>query len=221
MNRIRWAPRIKMAQIAQLYRLDAMGLADEDMLNQVGFGLFQRCRSILMVTDANQVDCPQCGATIACSAERWSREHPVLCAACGFKASYGQWRDSWRKQELVGGNAVRVYREFFQAYPKAKTYAEKMLLIDQLIHAFHFSLRQSRTFRPVAQQLIDGSAEKVLAFLDRLSGVEYATSELNASGAQWLQTLENAARQFPFLAERVERANRLNASSNQAKTTDS
>src|SRR5512139_3622643 len=135
MQRIQWSPRIRMARIAQLYRLDALGLADEDLLNQVGYGLFQRCRSILMVTDGRQVDCPQCGKTIECAAQRWSRSNPVVCGECDFKASYGQWRDSWRKQELMGGNAVRIYRAFFEAYPKARMYAEKMLLIDQLIHA--------------------------------------------------------------------------------------
>ncbi len=212
MLRIQWSPRIKMTAIARLYRLDALGLQDEDLLNEVGYGLFLRCRSILMVTDAQQVDCPQCGALIECAAERWSREHPVICTGCGFKATYGQWRDSWRKQELMGGNAVPIYRGYFEAYPKAITYPEKLLLVDQLIHAFHFSMRQGRTFRPVVQQLIDGSAEKVLAFLDRLSAVDYTTGELNASGAEWQRRLEKAAEELPFLGERMEKARLLYSS---------
>lgn len=213
MLRIQWSPRIKMSPIARLYRLDALGLQDEDLLNEVGYGLFLRCRSILMVTVAKQVDCPQCGALIECAAQRWSRENPLLCGQCSFKATYGQWRDSWRKQELMGGNAVPIYRAYFAAYPTAKTYPEKLLLVDRLIHAFHFSMRQGRTFRPVAQQLIEGNAEKVLAFLDRLSAVDYATGELNASGAEWQQRLEKAAAELPFLGERMDKARRLNAAS--------
>jgi predicted RNA-binding Zn-ribbon protein involved in translation (DUF1610 family) len=212
MLRIQWSPRIKMAKLAQLYRRDAQGLEDEDLINEVGSGLFQRCRSILMVTDARQVDCPQCGGLIESTAERWSRENPVVCAACGFKASYGQWRDSWRNRELMGGSAVRIYRAYLEGYPKARTPAIKLLLIDQLIHAFHFSLRQGRTFRPVAQQLIDGSAEKVLGFLDRLSETEYATGDLNATGEEWRRNLEKAAAELPFLGDRVEQARRFNRS---------
>ncbi len=200
-----------MGPLARLYELDALGLEDEDLVDEVGYGLYQRCRSILMVTDARQVDCPQCGALIESRGERWSRLNPVVCEACGFKATYGQWRDSWRKQELMGGNAVAVYRAYFAAYPAARTYAEKLLLVDRLIHAFHFSMRQSRTFRPVAQQLIAGSAEQVLAFLDRLSAVDYSTGELNESGAEWQRRLEKAGEELPFLGERVEKARRMNA----------
>jgi predicted RNA-binding Zn-ribbon protein involved in translation (DUF1610 family) len=202
---IQWAPRIKMAKIARLYHLDALGLIDEEIIDEVGYGLYQRCRSILMVTDAKEVDCPQCGGLIKCRAKRWSRENPVWCEACGFRATYGQWRDSWRKQELIGGNAVPFYRAYFEAFPKTRTPAEKLMLIDRLIHAFHFSQRQGRTFRPVAQQLIKGSAEGVLAFLDQLSGVNYATGDLNLSSVEWQQSLEKAAKELPFLAERIAR----------------
>jgi hypothetical protein len=209
--RITWAPRVNMARLARLYQLDGVGLEDEELAAEVGSALFQRVRSILMVTDARQLDCPQCGALIECPGERWSKALPPHCAQCGFQATYGQWRDSWRKQELVGGNALPVYRAFLAVYPQAKTYPARLLLIDQLIHAFHYSLRQGRTFRPVGQQLIQGSAEQVLAFLDRLAGFTYATPALNASAAEWQQRLEQAAETLPFLAQRVARARQLPA----------
>jgi hypothetical protein len=103
----------------------------------------------------------------------------------------------------MGGSAVRIYRAYIAAFPKARTSAEKLVMIDQLVHAFHYSLRQKRTFRPVGQQLIAGSAEQVLAFLDQLSQVDYATATLNESHAEWRRTVEQAADELRFLGEQL------------------
>lgn len=113
-----------------------------------------------------------------------------------------------------------IYRAYYEAYPKARIYAEKLLLIDQLIHAFHFSIRQSRNFRPVAQQRIDGSAEKVFAFLESLSQVDYSTGELNVTGEEWQRNLEKAAEELPFLGKRLEQSRRLNSSQMDEQNND-
>jgi hypothetical protein len=44
-----------------------------------------------------------------------------------------------------------------------------MICIDQLIHSFHISLRTGQATRSFANNLIEGSHEQVLEFLDRLS----------------------------------------------------
>jgi hypothetical protein len=204
-----------MAMLARLYQQDAQGLADEILIDEVGLGLYLRCRSILMVTEAREVDCPSCGELIACAGERWSRERPVVCAKCGFSATYGQWRDSWRNQELAGGNAVRIYRAYMAAWLKARTAPKKLLLIDQLVHAFHYSVRNQQTTRPVARQLIAGSAERVLAFLDTLSQTHYTTDELNERHAEWQRTLERSASEFPHIGEWLEKARAVARAMNQ------
>ena len=44
-----------------------------------------------------------------------------------------------------------------------------MLCIDQLIHSFHISLQTGNINRSFANNLIEGSHEQVVEFLDRLS----------------------------------------------------
>ena len=44
-----------------------------------------------------------------------------------------------------------------------------MVCIDQLIHSFHISLRTGKVARSFANNLIEGSHDQVVEFLDRLS----------------------------------------------------
>ena len=167
--RIRWAPKVRRHKINRLYQNDALGILDEELVAELGFDLFQRCRSILMVTSGDRVDCPACGAEIISAAGCWSRTNPIACPACGWKATYGQYRDSWRHQDLKGGNAVAFFTAFVEQYPRAQTPRERILLIDRLIHTFHWSARRQRSHVPVGMQLIEGGLEEVIAFLDRLT----------------------------------------------------
>jgi hypothetical protein len=166
---ITWAPKVKQSKLLRLYQTDAQGLVDEDQINEVGTALYWRCESIIMVTEANRVNCPHCDDVIRCPGERWSRACPVVCTACGWKATYGQWRDSWRHRDLHGGNAMYAYKRFVENYPEAKSAQERMLHIDQLINAYHWSMRRHRYHGPAANQLIQGKPADVIAFLDHLS----------------------------------------------------
>ena len=168
-ERIQWAPKVPQAKIWALYQNDARGLADEALIGDVGFALFQRCQSIIMVTQRRRVVCPRCAQIVCCPGEHWSRDYAIICRDCGWSATYGQYRDSWRHQDLHGGNAMYAFCAFAEGYQRAAP-RERMLLIDRLINAFHWSLKHSRRHGPAATQLIAGSAEQVLALLDRLAG---------------------------------------------------
>jgi hypothetical protein len=168
-ERIQWSPKVPQAKIWALYQSDARGLVDEALIDDVGFALFQRCQSIILVTERRCVVCPRCARMVCCPGEHWSREHAIICPDCGWSATYGQYRDSWRHQDLQGGNAMYAFRAFVEGYQRALP-RERMLLIDRLINAFHWSLKHQRRHGPAATQLIAGSAEQVRMFLDRLAG---------------------------------------------------
>jgi hypothetical protein len=168
-ERIQWAPKVPQAKIWALYQNHALGLADAAQIGEVGFALFQRCQSIIMVSERRRVVCPRCAEIVCCPGERWSREQAIMCSECGWSATYGQYRDSWRHRDLHGGNAIYAFRAFVEGYERALP-RERMLLIDRLINAFHWSLKHHRRHGPAANQLIAGSAEEVVAFLDRLAG---------------------------------------------------
>ncbi len=47
---LRWAAKLQPGRIQRVYEQDARGLVDDDLLNDVGWALFERCRSILLVS---------------------------------------------------------------------------------------------------------------------------------------------------------------------------
>ncbi len=61
--------------------------------------------------------------------------------------------------------AIEIY---LRDYPRSTSVQERMLCIDQLIHAFHISLRTGKAGRSFANNLIEGSHEQVVDLLDRL-----------------------------------------------------
>lgn len=60
---MRWARRIKLGKISHLYDLAKLGIYDDELLLDVGWGLYARCESVLTVTNAvnkGELPCPQC-----------------------------------------------------------------------------------------------------------------------------------------------------------------
>ena len=57
-----------------------------------------------------------------------------------------------------------------------------MVLIDRLIHSFHWSLKADQPARSAANNLIEGNHDQVINFLDQLTGVDPDAKE------SWRQT---------------------------------
>jgi len=125
-ERIKWAPRIRPQLIKRLYESDALGFQDDELCNDVGFRLFLRCQTIIMV----------------------SRE------------------------------------EFYRQFSPAFEYKQKILLIDRLIHSFHWSLKENLPARSAANNLIEGDHDQVVEFLDKLAGLD------NESKESWRETIQ-------------------------------
>jgi hypothetical protein len=155
------------------------------LIDEVGWALYSRCQSILWVTDRDRVPCPRCHQVIVCPSERWSRQVPIVCPDCGWQATFGQWRDSWRHRDLHGGNAMPAFRAFVEQWERAHPPRERMLLIDRLIHAFHWSLRKNQPFGPAGRNLIEGRYDEVVAFLERLTYGEGSTPGTTDQKSAW------------------------------------
>lgn len=172
MEKISWSPKIRQSRIRQLYQNDALGAVDEVLVEDVGLGLLNRCRSIWLVT-RREVECPRCGATFTlCEPGSW-KTLPGLqhcpTPGCGWETTAEQWHESWKHRELLGTAAIEAIETYLQDYPRAKKTEERMVCIDQLIHSFHISLRTGKATRSFANNLIEGSHDQVVEFLDRLS----------------------------------------------------
>jgi hypothetical protein len=187
-----WVPRVKPYLIRNLYEGDAQGCLDPDLLDEVGWALYSRCDSFLLSDEAKKgrARCPACGGLVLHTSQR----KELLRCSCGWECPWQVYRETIKNQQLDGGpEVIALFREYIDAFPTANKPAEKMLLIDTLIHGFHHFLRSGRARRPVGINLIDGHLEFILDFLDRLSYGFSSTSGLPETHKEWR---EKAYRKF-------------------------
>lgn len=191
-GRPRWARKVPRSQIRRLYEADASGILDEELIDKVGWALRSRCDSILAVTAAHhgQVICPACGAAIR-RERAWVADEVLECPACEWRLAWAAYHQTYQGKQLFAANAAPVFEGYYRAFPQARTARTKMLLIDQLIHAFHLSLTDIG--RPAAANLIEGSLQDVIDFLDRLTNAGPSAAGLPDSAAVWRQTLAAAS----------------------------
>jgi hypothetical protein len=184
-----WAPRIKPYLIRQLYENDAQGLVDIELLDKVGWILYFRCQSFVAADEAmkGRARCPLCETIVT----HGLRSQEVLrCSACGWECAWGIYAATIQNQQLNGGpEVIALFQDYLVRFPQVKEPAQKMLLIDGLIHGFHHYLRSGRTRRPVGVNLIDGDLGFVTEFLDRLSYSSKSTSGLLQNKEQWCKNI--------------------------------
>lgn len=174
---IQWAPKVKQDKLRRLYESDARGIRDDDLLNEVAFGLYLRCTSILEVTAAvkGRVKCHGCAAIIT-----HAREDHLRCPACGWEAAWKDYQHSYQAKQLFGGAALPFFEAYVAHFNITGAYQDKLLAIDELIHQFHWYHKANQALpeavRPAAANLIEGKGMvAVLAFLDALSYGEGST----------------------------------------------
>ena len=176
MFRPRWSPRVKKSQLYRLYKSEAMGQLDCALLEEVGCCLLARCRDILAVGQAvdGRAACLECRARgVESIIERPSQGPKTLmvCPACSWRTTWGEYRKTFQRKQLNTGGAGPAFRAFVDGWPAAASVRQKMLLVDRLIHEYHFSLKTDPMLptRAAAVNLIDGKLADVVAFLDELA----------------------------------------------------
>jgi hypothetical protein len=187
-----WAGRVPQWKVRRLYETDAKGIYDEDLIDDVGYGLLTRCESFITANEARSgaLPCPRCSAPV----EHTHRREEVLRCDCGWELTWGEYFRTIQHKQLSGAEAVlRLFREYAGRFPKARTAREKMLLIDYLIHGFHSYYKGAgNPTRPVAVNLIGGRLGQVMDFLDSLTYSEKSTPGTRAVKAEWDANIRNA-----------------------------
>jgi predicted RNA-binding Zn-ribbon protein involved in translation (DUF1610 family) len=187
---IRWAARVSPGRIRRLYRAFAQGIIDEPLLDEVAYGLYARCQSILAVKAAKEgrVTCPQCGATIARA--RGRRDDAIACASCEWATTWFAYRKTFLRKQLNHGGAADVFEEYVRRLPSQQTPSRKMMLVDWLLHECHkvsyLPEEAPAWVRPIAPNLLDATMEECVALLDELAGVTGREGEQRA----WRQRLD-------------------------------
>lgn len=148
-------------------------MQDTDLCEQVGTRLYARCRTFFLVSN-HQVECPLCREVFGVSAGGTTH---CPGKSCSWSTTERLYRESLRNHYANTGRAVEAFSKFHRRYPAAKTYADKILLIDELIHSFHIDEAKQLPVKSVASKLIEGNKLEVVKFLDRLSARDPAEKE--------------------------------------------
>jgi hypothetical protein len=151
------------------------------------------------------VRCKRCArAGVVTLIERQIRKSGefVKCPACGWQV---RWRVYLREAKKTGGNlhqgnAGAAFERFVQTYPNCRTGCEKILAIDLLIHEFHWILlkesQEGQTLvphKPAGLNLLQGSTNQILEFLNLLTYGEKTAPELLAN-REWWRSLKPSGR---------------------------
>ena len=196
---IEWSPRVSLKKIRELYVNEARGTCDDELIEEVGFGLLARCQSIIEYTEAceeGKVRCKRCEKqgqkTII---QRNLRKPSALlrCPVCGWQV---RWRVFKAESEnadgqLRAGHAGAAFARYVAVYPQCRTREEKILAIDRLIHEFHWILvkegQPARANKSAAVNLLRGNIAQVFDTLNELTYGENTPPELLEGKARWLE----------------------------------
>lgn len=164
-NVFQWPAKLDIHKLNRLYMQDAKGIQDEILADEIGLTLYLRCKygkEDMERMEKYIIRCHGCGAELA--GESDFRE-----CSCGLQYSYKEYRRSYCRNNMPAGAAEKIFNLFIQNWERAKTYQEKLVLIDTLLHEFHVSLVSGATHRPVAMNFIDGSRSKVEQIINSLA----------------------------------------------------
>jgi hypothetical protein len=181
-DELRYARRVRPDKIRRLYTLDAKGIVDDELIDEVGYAMFARCQSIRVATRAHagKATCPRCRSRID---HQWDKAAALRCA-CGWETTWGEYLKSYQGKQLHGGQAYPIFRSFIDRWPEARTPRDKMLAIDALIHACHGEW-QGGPGRPAACNLIEGSMSELIPFLDELAYGPQSSEGIAEARAEW------------------------------------
>ena len=124
------------------------------------------------MTDASRgrVKCVKCENIIF---HKGNKEEILKCKNCSWETTWGIYFKSYQKKQLHGGTALEAFKKYVADLPKAGSYEEKMILIDQLIHEAHqwtnSKFNNPLFTRPAALNIISGKMNEVMLFLNQLS----------------------------------------------------
>lgn len=126
-----------------------------------------------MLVSRGEVECPSCRGVYLVAAQG---ESPCPSEGCSWSTEPGEYRASIRNHHAHTGRAVEAFVRFYERYPAARTYSDKILIIDELVHAFHLD-ETRHPVKSVASKLLEGNKTEAVRFLDRLSVVDPARKQ--------------------------------------------
>jgi len=185
----RWAPRLTKLQIKKLYAACGRGILNEELIDDAGFSLYARCQSMLEVDKAvfGKPVCPKCETAV----EKRDEEQPILvCPACAWRCPLKLYHKTYKHKNLSPGGMKEFITAFVEKFENTRSPAERLVLIDTLIHQFHWA---SGSGRPAAVNFIEGSMKDIMPFLDSLSYGDNIPADIQQKREEWRKMWQNNA----------------------------
>ncbi|HDZ49652.1 MAG TPA: hypothetical protein ENH69_00340 [Candidatus Aerophobetes bacterium] len=105
------------------------------------------------------------------------------CMNCGWKCPWQLYQKTYQRKGLNGGGQGFI-EEFVEKFKNTYSYSKRFILIDTLIHCFHWS----GAGRPGSASLIEGKMKDVMAFLDHLSYGDKIPEDIEKKREEWRKT---------------------------------
>ena len=192
-DRPAWAGRVPRQKIADLYSKDAQRIRDEELIDDVGISLLVRIENIFRARDANcgLARCPLCQGEVP---HGFNKESLLRCESCNWELTWAEYQKSFRGKHLISTGMTLFLQEYAQKYPVARSPQEKMILIDTLIHRYHWELEGGLS-GPGARDLIGGKPHEIIDFLNHLSYSGKSSPEILETRQEWLKKVEKSREQ--------------------------
>jgi ribosomal protein L37AE/L43A len=186
-DHVQWASRVPQAKIRRLYELDAQGIVDEALIDEVAYGMAARCQSIVLVTAAEhgRVYCPLCDDIIP--RLDGSKQEVLRCDACDWEVTWGEYLRTYQRKQLSGGSAIAAFGSYIDRLARAHTPQARMLLVDWLIHQVHRDITNPdhERWRPAAVNLIEGTMHTVTHLLEELACGQSSSATVQRTRQRW------------------------------------
>ena len=200
LTKIRWSRRVSRDKIRRLYQSDAQGMLDQELLHDVGYGIYVRCQDLLEVSEARRgkVQCRSCGHVIMRQGIAVGlgedKKEVLRCERCAWQTTWGAYHHSLLGSGLLADGVDRLFAGFVEQWLAAHSPGVKLLLIDNLIHEFH--VIQFGFGRPVGVNVIQGSENQVAALIDALAYGPRSTPGLKETRQRWSSRLNAVEKRF-------------------------
>ncbi|MXX02283.1 MAG: hypothetical protein F4X08_02820 [Gemmatimonadetes bacterium] len=164
------------------------------LIDDVGIGLLVRIEHIFRARKANSglASCPLCQREIP---HDFDPSFLLRCEVCNWDLVWAEYQKSFQGKHLIASGMTSFLKEYVEKYRVARSPQEKLILIDTLIHRYHWELEGGLT-GPGARDLIGGKPNEVIDFLNHLSYGSRSSPEILSTRQEWLDKVRTSRAQY-------------------------
>ena len=177
-NKFKWCRKVSRNDLLRLYQSEATGLLNEELLDDIGYTFYTRCKQAKearQYMEKGQIICHHCDAVIGGHAPLTgsvvaiANNDALIYCECGYVYTYREYRRSCNTANMPGGRATPIFERFSQKWTACKNASDKMMLIYWLIHECHVTLMSGSKGLSVCVNLIEGTQKQISNLITKLA----------------------------------------------------